>query len=91
MRKPCATSAEEELSGQNVGRGELYLAGALVALGQVDEGKERLRTIYGRTVTNGQCRAWFAKLSAFDAIREDEDIVDLVVEWEEAEKVAVTR
>ena len=43
-------SREEELSGQNVGRGELYLAGALVALGQVDEGKERLRTIYGRNL-----------------------------------------
>ena len=77
---------EEELS-QRVNRGELYLAGALVALGQVDEAKESLRNIYGRVVTNGQCRAWFVKLSAFDAIRQDEDIVALVGEWEQAENV----
>ena len=55
--------------------------------GSGGQGKERLRTIYGRTVTNGQCRAWFAKLSAFDAIRQEEDIADLVGEWEQAEKV----
>jgi hypothetical protein len=48
---------EKELSGQNVSRGELYLAAALVALDQVEEGKQCLRKIYGRVVTNGQCRA----------------------------------
>ena len=60
---------------------------ALVALGRVEEGKERLRNIYGRLVANGQCRSWFGKLAAFDAIRADADMVELVDEWERAERV----
>ena len=78
---------EEELGGRLVNRGDIYLAAALVALGQVEEGKERLCNIYGRLVANGQCRSWFGKLSAFDAIRGDADMVELVDEWERAERV----
>ena len=36
---------------------------------------------------NGQCRSWFGKLSAFDAIRGDADMVELGNEWERAERV----
>ncbi len=72
---------------RRVYRGDIYLAAALVALGQVEEGKERLGNIYGRLVANGQCRSWFGKLSAFDAIRGDADMVELVDEWERAERV----
>ena len=78
---------EEELGGRLANRGDIYLAAALVALGQVAEGKEQLRNIYGRLVANGQCRSWFGKLSAFDAIRGDADMVELVDEWERAERV----
>ena len=78
---------EEELGGRLANRGDIYLAAALVALGRVEEGKERLRNIYGRLVTNGQCRSWFGKLAAFDAIRGDADMVELVDEWERAERV----
>ncbi|MCE2450324.1 MAG: hypothetical protein J4F35_18745 [Candidatus Latescibacteria bacterium] len=78
---------EEELGSRLVNRGDIYLAAALVALGQVEEGKEWLRNIYGRLVANGQCRSWFGKLSAFDAIRGDADMVELVDEWERAERV----
>ena len=78
---------EEELGGRLANRGDIYLAAALVALGRVEEGKERLRNIYGQLVANGQCRSWFGKLSAFDAIRTDADMVALVDEWERAERV----
>ena len=78
---------EEELGGRLANRGDIYLAAALVALGRVEEGKKRLRNIYGRLVANGQCRNWFGKLSAFDAIRRDADMVELVDEWERAERV----
>ena len=78
---------EEDLGGRLANRGDIYLAAALVALGQVEEGQERLSNIYGRLVANGQCRSWFGKLSAFDAIRGDADMVELVDEWERAERV----
>ena len=78
---------EEELGGRLANRGDIYLAAGLVALGRVAEGKERLRSIYGQLVANGQCRSWFGKLSAFDAIRGDADMVELVDEWERAERV----
>ena len=78
---------EEELGGRLAGRGNIYLSAALVALGRVEEGKERLRNIYGGLVTNGQCRSWFGKLSAFDAIRGDADMVELIDEWKRAERV----
>ena len=78
---------EEELGGRLANRGDIYLAAALVALGRVEEGKERLGNIYGRLVANGQCRSWFGKLSAFDAIRGDADMVELVDAWERAERV----
>ena len=41
-----------------------------------------MRNIYGRVVSNA-----FAKLSAFDAIRQDEEIGALVGKWEQAENV----
>ena len=78
---------EEELGGRLAGRGDVYLSAALVALGRVEEGKERLRNIYGGLVTNGQCRSWFGKLSPFDAIRGDADMVELIDEWKRAERV----
>ena len=78
---------EEELGGRLANRGDIYLAAGLVALGRVAEGKERLRSIYGQLVANGQGRSWFGKLSAFDAIRGDADMVELVDEWERAERV----
>jgi tetratricopeptide (TPR) repeat protein len=77
---------EEELSKELSSRGPLYLAAALCALGQTDEAKEQLRAIYGCIVTNGQCRTWFGKLDAFDAIRRDGDMVELVGGWERVEK-----
>ena len=78
---------EEELEGRLANRGDIYLAAALVALGRMEEGKERLRNIYGQLVANGQCRSWFGKLSAFDAIRADADMIELVDEWEQAERL----
>jgi len=77
----------EELGGTLSDRDPLYMAASLVALGQVDEGKERLRDIYGAMVTKGQCRAYFAKCQEFDGIREDADIVELAAEWEGVEQV----
>jgi RNA polymerase sigma-70 factor, ECF subfamily len=77
----------EELGGALSDRDPLYIAAALVALGQVAEGKERLRNIYGAMVTKGQCRAYFAKCREFDGIREEPEIVALVAEWEGVEQV----
>jgi len=77
----------EELGGVLSNRDPLYMAASLVALGQVDKGKERLRDIYGAVVTNGQCRACFAKCREFERVREDADIVELVAEWEGVEQV----
>ena len=78
---------EEELSGILANRDPIYLAASLVALGQVDEAKDHLREIYGTVVTNGQCRAYFAKCREFDAIRDDPEIAALIAEWESVEKV----
>ena len=78
---------EEELGNALTGGGDLYLAASLIALDQVDEGKERLSNIYGRIVANGQCRAWFNKLPSFAKIRQNADMIELVEEWRQAETI----
>ena len=76
---------EEALAGRLEMHGPVYRAAALCALGRATEARERLGAISGRLVTSGQWRTMFEELEAFDAIRDDPEVIAVIDGWRKAE------
>ena len=76
---------EEELAGRLEIHGPVYRAAALSALGRAEEAKQQLASISGRLVASGQWRTMFEQLDAFDAIRNDPDVVAIIDTWRKTE------
>ena len=76
---------EEKLTERLDMHGPVYRAAALSALGRTEEAKQQLASISGRLVASGQWRTMFEQLDAFDAIRNDPEVLAIIDGWQKTE------
>ena len=79
---------EENALGQLDMHNPVYRVGTLATLGRMDEAIEQLDKIKGRLISTGQWRTIFESHQAFDAIRQDPRVIEILKRWQQAETVS---